>query len=324
MVRLPLVSRLSGAISSGIEVLRALHHKKFDVVLLYGLPTVGVQTLIAARAFRIPVVFRAIDVSHALVPSAVLVPITKILERIVYTSVAFNVVLTPHLKRYIGSYGIPDSRIRLLPSGVDAKMFSPGPRNPEVLQKWGIGEQDLVVLFMGTIYKFSGLDVVIEGFDRVLSQHKNAKLLVVGAGEDEFRLKAMAKDRGVSGNVVFTGMQPYSILPDVIRSSDVCINPFELNDITRNILPTKLFQYMTCAKPILATELPGTRTFLPGEEEGVVYSELATFTNQLIALLSDKNKRELLGIRAHDAALQYDWHTIAKTMSDWLEEATRA
>jgi glycosyltransferase involved in cell wall biosynthesis len=323
MVRLPVVSRISGAIGSTAEVIRAFRNKKIDVVLLYGLPTVGLQVLLAARALQIPVVFRAIDVSYALVPSPLLVPITKALERIVFRYVAFNVALTPHLKKYILSYGVPDSRIRLLPSGVDAEMFSPGPRNSELLQKWGIAQDDLVVLFMGTLYRFSGLDAVIQGFSRIISERKNAKLLIVGSGEDESRLKELAYRLGLQANVVFTGMQPYSILPDVIRSSDICINPFELNEITHNILPTKLFQYMTCAKPVLATPLPGTQTFLAGEEQGVVYADLNEFNNRLLGLLLDDNVRETLGKRGREAALKYEWRRIAETMSAWLEEARR-
>src|SRR5581483_9871042 len=101
---------------------------KADVILLYGVPTVGVQTLVAARAFGIPVVFRAIDVSHQLVPNRILVAPTKLLERVIFRSVDLNVVLTPNLKQYILTYGADDSKIRLLPSGVDAEMFSPGPR----------------------------------------------------------------------------------------------------------------------------------------------------------------------------------------------------
>jgi glycosyltransferase involved in cell wall biosynthesis len=324
MIRLPWLSRISGAATSGLEVIRVLREKKVDVILLYGLPTVGVQTLTAARAFGVPIVFRAIDVSHQLVQNRVLVPPTKILERIVFNSVDFNVALTPHLKQYIQSYGVPESAIRLLPSGVDAKMFSPGPRQPELLARWGIGPDDLVILFMGTIYSFSGLDTVIRRFDSVRAQHKNAKLLIVGSGEDEAKLRSLAEQCGLSQSVIFTGMQPYSILPEVIRSSDVCINPFQLNGITRNILPTKLFQYMTCSKPVLATSLPGTVTFLAGEDQGIVYTELKDFNDQLSALLSDTNKREILGCRAREAAKEYDWHSLGKMMSSWLEEAAYA
>src|SRR5438552_5058568 len=72
MLRVPGLSRVSGAMTSGLEVAALLKRSAADVILLYGLPTVGIQTLLAARAYAVPVVFRAIDVTHELVPYRVL------------------------------------------------------------------------------------------------------------------------------------------------------------------------------------------------------------------------------------------------------------
>src|SRR5205823_1575551 len=116
------------------------------------------QAVFLARYFRIPIIFRAIDVTHELVPNRLLIPVTKLMERFIFRMVDFNIALTPHLQKYISSYGVPEERIRLLPSGVDTKMFSPGPRNDAMMRKWGVEPNDPVALFMGTIYTFSGLD----------------------------------------------------------------------------------------------------------------------------------------------------------------------
>jgi glycosyltransferase involved in cell wall biosynthesis len=315
MIHVPVLSIISGAITSGIEVNRLLRDSKVDVVMLYGLPTVGLQTIFASRRHGVPIVFRSIDVSHELVPYRVLVPPTRFLERIVYNRVDLNIVLTPHIRDYIQSYGVPESKIRLLPSGVDLEMFSAGPRDEAFLSKWKIGPRDPVILFMGTLYRFSGLDRVIRDFGRLLARHPSAKLLIVGAGEDEARLRSMA-----SSGVVFAGMQPYSLLPDIIRSCDICINPFELNGVTERILPTKLFQYLACAKPVVATKLPGTLPFLKGEEDGVVYATHDDFVETVSSLLSDPARRAALGKAGAQAAQQYDWKGIAGQMVEWLSE----
>jgi len=319
-IRLPVLSRLSGSLFSTLEVIRTLKDDRPDVVLLYGLPTIGVQTVLAARTLNVPVVFRAIDVSHELVPHPMLRIPAKLTEHFVFNSVDLNIALTPHLKSYIQAHDVPESRIRLLPSGVDTTMFSPGPRDAQVLARWGIDPDDRVVLFMGTLYRFSGLDRVIQGFSEVLAVHMNAKLLIVGSGEAEEKLRMLAAAKGFDRQVVFTGVLPYSDLPALIRSSDVCINPFELNGITQNILPTKLFQYMTCEKPVLATPLPGTLTFLAGEEQGVVYASIDTFNRRLIDLLSDAPYRARLGLKAATAAKMYDWFEIARTLISWLKQ----
>src|SRR5207244_592890 len=127
-----------------------------------------IQTLFAARRFDVPVIFRSIDVLHQLVPWRGLAVPTRILERYIYREVEAIFPVTLHLKSHILSYGVPESRIRVLPSGVDTGMFTPGSRNIQLLQKWGIEAEDPVILFMGTIYKFSGLDRIIAEFPRLL------------------------------------------------------------------------------------------------------------------------------------------------------------
>jgi len=321
MIRLPALSRISGAATDGLEAYRFLRNHPVDAVILYGWPTVGIQTLLSARKFNVPIVFRSIDVLHELVPWRSLAAATRILERHIYRKVDAVFPVTLHLKQHILSYGVPESRIRVLPSGVDTRMFSPGPRNIQLLQKWGIGAQDPVLLFMGTIYKFSGLDRVIAEFPSLLSGHPGARLLIIGCGEDEDRLKELSMKIGIASHIIFGGLQPYSALADFIRSSDVCINPFELNGITRNILPTKLFQYLACGRPVVATKLPGTVPFLSGEEHGIVYCSLARFVDCIGDLLDQSERREDLGVRGVEVTrANYEWRRIAETMVSWIAE----
>jgi glycosyltransferase involved in cell wall biosynthesis len=324
MLHLPVLSRVSGALTSGLEIHRFLRHHPVDAVLLYGLPTVGIQSLMAARKYNIPVIFRSIDVLNRLVRWRSLAAATRAMERYVYRNVDAIFPVTLHLKSHILSYGVPESRIRVLPSGVDTQMFSPGPRNTDLLQRWGIGPEDPVILFMGTIYKFSGLDRIIREFPHVLSRHPNARLLIVGCGEDEDRLKQLSKDVGLSNHIIFGGLHPYSALVDIIRSSDICINPFELNSITRDILPTKLFQYLACGKPVVATELPGTKPFLSGEEHGMVYCSLDRFTGCINDVLDEPERGERLGRKGIEVTrAKYEWSRIAETMVSWIGETSR-
>jgi glycosyltransferase involved in cell wall biosynthesis len=320
IVRLPVVSRIAGAITGGFEIRRTLNESSFDALLLYAVPTTGVQSVIAAGRSGVPVFFRSIDVSHHLVPNRLLAWPTRLLERYVYRGADAVSVLTPRLKDYVSAYGVPPERIEVLPAGVDLEMFSPGEANEGCLSRWGVQAGDPVILFMGTIYRFSGLARVIQDFPQLLIPYPNARLLVVGHGEDQNRLEALALEKGVSNNVIFTGLQPYETLPDIIRSSDICINPFDLNDITRDILPTKLFQYLACGKPLVATELPGTLPFLEGEAHGVIYSSQQDFVAQLKDLLGRPERRLSLGRNARVAMeKKYEWRGIAREMASWMQ-----
>ncbi len=323
MIRLPVLSRVSGAIASGIEIMRVMRSQKFDAVVLYGLPTVGIQALYAARICGLPIFFRSIDILNRLVPYSVLRAPTRWLEGFVYRRVDGISCVTPHLKEYVESYDVSSSSVEVLPSGVDVRLFSPGSRDQSLLAHWGIDALDPVVFFMGTIYSFSGLDRVIRGWRKVLDSHPRARLLIAGVGEDRERLQRLAVEVGVQEQVIFTGLQPYAALPGLIRSCDICINPFELNAITRDILPTKLFQYLACGKPVVMTELPGTLPFLTGPEDGVLYCPLDNFVETISGLLSDRRRMDELGINAHRVALRdYDWQSIADKLLAWIRNRT--
>lgn len=323
MVRLPGVSRISAALTTTLELLKLVRRETFDAVLLYALPTLGFQTLLLARLFGVPVHFRSIDVLHRLVPYAPLVPITRWMEGVVYRRVDAITTITRHLERYICSFGVDPRRVLVLPSGVDIEMFSPGARDTVLLERLGIGSNDPVALFMGTLYRFSGLDRVIAGWRQVLERIPHAKLLIVGEGEAEAGLRAQVRDLALTSSVVFGGLHPYAALPAIVRSATVCLNPFELNEVTRDILPTKLFQYLACGKPVLATALPGTLPFLEGETDGVVYAELPTFTETLATLLADPLRCEQLGSAGCVSASRFAWAEIALRLVAWIESVGR-
>src|SRR5262249_3028995 len=94
-----------------------------------------------------------------------------------------------------------------------------------------------------------------------------------------------------------------------------------LNPITRDILPTKLFQYLACNKPVVATPLPGTIPFLSGEEHGIVYCSQESFVDHVSDLLSNPERRELLGSKGVAVTTaSYDWKRIAQIMIGWMTE----
>ncbi len=321
MLRVPVLSRVSSAITTTLEIWKVLRSQKIDAIVLYSLPTFGVQALILARLFKVPIFFRAMDLIHQLVSYKSLKWITKKMEGFIYRNVDGVSCVTPNIKAYVERLG--RKKAVMLPSGVDLALFRPLVNQPmrepwRVRARRGIGQDGPIVLFMGTLYKFSGLYQVISEWREVQKVHPHATLLIVGSGEDEERLMRLAYDLDVDQCVVFTGPVRYKELPDIINACDLCINPFELNDITRDILPTKLFQYMACGKPVLMTRLPGT--VLKELDDGVIYCNLKDFAWGIHATLSlDKAWLERLGENAAQTAAKYDWREIAEKFAGWMK-----
>ena len=295
-IKIPGLSRLSASLTHHLEIQRTIREKNIDIIMLYSVPTNGLQTIHLARKFGIPVVFRSIDILHQLVPYPALRPATKFLEKKVYSRVDMILAITPNHSRYVISMGAPESKVKLLPLPIDTKIFRPSVDCSEVRQKWGLGEKDQVVVFIGTLFEFSGLDGFIRQFPQVLEKIPEVKLLIVGDGPQRPRLERIITKLGLEGRVIITGFQPYPTMPQYINLATVCVNPFLYTDATRDIFPGKIIQYIACGKATVATPLLGIKALIPDESRGVVYTNNAgEMAGEVVGLLKSAERRQKLG-----------------------------
>ncbi len=286
------LSRLTAFVSHYFAINKVIKDKKIDAIVLYSVPTNGLQAIYWARKYGIPVIFRSLDALNQLVAYPMLRSITKYLEKAVYSRVDMVATLTPKLSEYV--CGLGAKKAEVLPMTVDTNAFRPF--KSDIGKKWGLTEDDLVIMFMGTLFGFSGLDTFISSLPQILRQVDKVKFLIVGDGEQRPKLASIIKDLQLWENVIITGFQPYEDMPSYINRADVCILPFQNNKITRDIFPGKVVQYLACAKPVVATKLPGMESVLKGAKQGVVYVQNACEMVESVSfLLGSAELRQELG-----------------------------
>ncbi len=295
LIKIPGLSRLSAVFTQYYEIWKTIKEKGIDVIVLYGVATNGLQTIYLARKFNVPVVFRSIDILSQLVPYPPLRPITRFLEKKVYSMVDAILALTPKLSRYVIDLGAEQAKVQLLLPGVDTTMFRPGLELTDIRQKWNLDEKDQIIVFIGTLFEFSGLDAFIRQFPEVVKQIQEAKLLIVGDGPQRRKLEGIITGLGLQERVIITGFQPYQTMPKYINLATICINPFIYTKATKDIIPTKVLQYLACGKAVIATSLPGMRDVLPSEGCGVAYTnEMDGVLNEVLLLLKSTERRQQL------------------------------
>jgi len=278
-----------------LEIRKTIKEKSIDAIVLYSVPTNGLQAIHLARKFNIPVVFRSIDILNMLVPYPALRPITKFLEKRVYSKVDMILTLTPKLSTYVINKSANTNTVKLLPMPVDTDLFRPSTDTAEIRQKYGFGEYDQIIVFIGTLFEFSGLDTFIRQFPKVLKEIPQARLLIVGDGPQRPKLEEIITELGLATQVIITGFQPYRSMPQYINLATICINPFHITDATRDIFPGKIVQYLACEKVVVATSLPGMTTVIPAEQQGVVYTKSANdMVREVVSLLKSTERRKQL------------------------------
>ena len=273
---------------------RTVKGKKIDVVVLYGVPTNGLQTVLLARILKVPVLFRAIDVSHQLRKFSFRFLI-RLAERFVYKGVDHISCHNEALKKYCISLGADASKISIEFPKLDVTRFKPIGRSEELASTYGISVNSRVVFFRGTLYRFCGLEKFIELFSTYLKSHPDVCVLIIGGGEAEGSIRKTVMNYDLDSQVLIAPFVDYESLVTHICLADVSINTFSPSLVTHCALPGRVLQSMSCGIPVVSTPLEGMMSYSNGSD-AVTYRELDhSFVDAVIDLLADASKCKALG-----------------------------
>lgn len=306
------LNRITSFFSCKNIIKNIILEKKIDVILLYSTATSGIQTIHLSKQFKIPVIFRMLDLSYSLVKIPLLQQIAKKFENSVITNSTKVLTINPDLFRYSIETGSLQKNTEVFPLGVDTHTFKILSKNEQLCKKLGIKSNETVITFVGTLFEFVGLKKIIDNFDIVLKNSPNSKMLIIGGGLNFDTLNSLIKKKNLDSKIIMTGFVPKESIPDYLSISDLCIQPFEKNLTTNRIIPSKILEYFACGKPVLSTPLDGTKEILPDDDYGIVYAESDEFVNVLSKLILDKLYLQRLGRNGHKYVIEnHDWSILS-------------
>lgn len=169
-----------------------------------------------------------------------------------------------------------------------------------------------IILFIGSIIKRKGVDILIETFLRLSKKHKNLMLLLVGPmtknetnGIDENFVNQLQKKiefAGLTNRVIWAGMvKDQSDLLNYYRSADVFVLPTR-NEGSPNVLAEAMASYL----PVVISNLPGiTDEIITNNINGflVEKDDVESFTFVLDELITNDNKCNEIGVNGKKTAL---------------------
>ena len=218
------------------------------------------------------------------------------LARFLYKSAAHIVVVTSGFKEYLTeNWAIFPEKMSVVENGVETSSFSPRKDSGELKKELG-AHGKFLVSYVGTIGLAHGLDTLVDAADNLQSAAPNVMFLLVGEGADKKRIQNLASSRGLR-NIAFVDQQPRERIPDFISASDACVVLLNKNEIFKTVIPTKMLEFMSCAKPvILAVEGEAKRILELGQAGIAVEPEnSAELTQTILQLAQNTALCELLG-----------------------------
>ena len=95
-----------------------------------------------------------------------------------------------------------------------------------------------------------GLETVLDAAARLQSSAPNVLFVLIGEGSEKERIKSLAHSRGLT-NVWFLDQQPREKIPSFISAADVCLVLLKKTDVFKTVIPTKMLEYMSCARAVI-------------------------------------------------------------------------
>jgi len=195
---------------------------------------------------------------------------------------------------YASKYGVPFTVVRNVPLCNDYSPVVAGQSEPKT------------IIYQGAVNLGRGLELMVDAMLMI----DNARLLIIGGGDKLQKLQEKVAEMNLSDKVVFTGKLNYEALRSYTLQADLGISLEENMGLNYYYaLPNKLFDYIQCRVPVLASDLPEIRRIVETYSVGKILEKrtpemLARLANEM---LTDGEQRRYWKANAELAAKELCW-----------------
>lgn len=194
----------------------------------------------------------------------------------------------------------------VIPNGVDIARFHP---DVQPFEQWRDPEK-VNLLFVGRLDPRKGVHLLLAAMPEIVQKtHGRARLLVVGDSYLRARFEASVP-AWVRPHVHFLGHVPSAELPRWYATGDIFISPA----CGQESFGIVLVEAMASARAVVASDIPGYRTVVDPDVNGVVFepNSVPALARAVVRLVDDPERRLLLGSRGRVRAQAFAWPSVAE------------
>jgi len=264
---------------------------------------VGLSAWWIARRQGVPFVFEVRDLwpeSLAAVgagsPQSALHRTLSRIAGFLYRSSDHIVVVTRAFKTYLAEHwGVPLDKISVVENGADTQLFSPQAVDASIRKDLDC-EGKFVVSYIGTMGMAHGLETLLEAARQLQLRAPEVLFLLIGEGAEKQRLANLAKSLRLS-NVRFVDQQRHEEIPAYICGSNACLVMLKKAELFKTVLPTKLLEFMSCARPVILAVDGEARRIMDDAGAGIFVEpqNAADLSAAILRLAEDPTLCDVLG-----------------------------
>jgi glycosyltransferase involved in cell wall biosynthesis len=180
------------------------------------------------------------------------------------------VVISEALADHVRKWGIDANRIHCIGNGVALDSFKPMLRDDDIRATWNARPESFVLGFVGTFAPYEGLDTLLRAASLLSARGIDAKVVLIGSGEQERQLRALARRLAIP--VHFGARVPHHHVARLLCAMDCCPFPRHATGAALLVPPLKLGEAMACGVPVVAADCPPLTEMVRDGETGRIFT----------------------------------------------------
>ncbi|MFG1605408.1 glycosyltransferase [Actinoplanes sp. NPDC049265] len=294
---------------------RILEFVRPDVVHAQSHMLLSRAVIAAANELGIPVIatnhFMPENLSHYLPVKGAL------LERVeawawrdcarVFTKADVVTAPTPYAAALAERKGVPGP-VLPISCGMDLSRFRAGTPAAAFRLKYRVPQRPTIA-YVGRLDKEKNLDVLVRALPAVRRRIADAQLVLIGKGDQQHRLEALAQRLGVAQGLVFTGFVDDADLPAAYAAADVFVNAG-----TAELQSLVVLEAMASGLPVLGADASALPHLVHHGHNGFLFppGDHDRLAEHLVTVLADHHKAKEMGVRSRAIAERHDVATTVK------------
>jgi len=213
------------------------------------------------------------------------------------------VVVTPAFRDYlIEHWRVPAEKLAVVENGVETDLFAPRSEAGDRALRRELrvdlaGRKDkFIVCYVGTMGMAHGLETLLDAAAELLREKAEIMFLLIGEGTDKARIKSLAQTRHLT-NIRFLDQQPRERIPGFVSASDACLVLLKKTDVFKTVIPTKMLEFMSCARPVIVGVGGQARQIVEEAHAGIAIEpeNAKELAQAIVQLANDPNVGRTLG-----------------------------
>jgi glycosyltransferase involved in cell wall biosynthesis len=245
-------------------------------------------------------------------------PFDKLTTRVLKTAARISarkcskvIVTSEKMASWWSKTGVPNSKMVLIPYGIDTGLFKP---IPGVRPELRISPRKKLLLFVGRLSPEKGVEFLIAAVSLLCKRWGNIELHLIGSGIQREHLQDLTCQLGIEQQVIFHGQIQKSRLPLYYSAADLTILP----SLSEG-LPRTMIEALACQSPFLGTRITGIEDHIQDLHTGYLVEPGNTkaLANKVYSVLNDPLQARMIARNGADyVRINLTWLKIAQRIQD--------